>query len=494
MEQHPVEIEAGETSLMEHEGSLSEGSTPQEQLLEAERSLRELIIDPVQHGREIGLSQEAAQEVDRGYQTAMSPLREQSGRILRSLRAGVLAVTLLHAPQSAGTSSTAPGLEERSQEHVSVVMPNATPEVLPDSVEDEEVGDESEEVEADDQTSDEGQFIEGVELSKEELKLAERRNELHQEFIRSKERVAEGFPDRASLLSFAADLSKESSVEYSLVYGEDEQGKLVVLKFDQGNDGAVFFSKEDLSANFPRSQGVNHVRVLHTHPQKAIADLLQESSLPVHSGPLSLPFSVPDLNLSIYHAWRNRYDDITKWQDATPGTYTAQQEIVDPSGVWSIEIDPTNSYVQEIMHARESRVVHGETGKALLEAHPSLTEESLAEIVRTLASPDELVWARAFATARSHGLSLEELLQISVAHQVSSVSSDGEEYDLSKLQLEVASSTPEERPQQLQKFIDFFAHKGIPVTYTPHDPLSPSHSQHPLEKDQHSSEHSRGSE
>ena len=109
---------------------------------------------------------------------------------------------------------------------------------------------------------------------------------------------------------------------------------------------------------------------------------MNEEEIAIPEGDLTIPFSVPDFNLAIRQAWHNRYDDAARWQEALPGSLSSVSEIVDPSGVWTLELDPTNVYVQAVVAAREQSVVEGEVGEQLLKEHPSLTKEELGELVR----------------------------------------------------------------------------------------------------------------
>lgn len=435
--------------------------------LESERAvLEERFLDPALRAQEAGLSVGEANRLTLGYEAVAVEIRAQADRVMQYARAGMLAATLATAPL--------PALAEAPQEGtVATIVVDGAASALESSnlSPDMESVSEEDEVLSEPDPSEGGPAWVPMEEhipTEEELTKEAARQQLSAERERVTAEVEKGFPNREALLAFYADLAEKSAVEYFIIYGEDHQGDLVVLRQAQGEAGTVTLRKRDLATDVSRERGINHVRVLHTHPRRAIEEAMNEEEIAIPEGDLTIPFSVPDFNLAIRQAWHNRYDDAARWQEAMPGSLSSVSEIVDPSGVWTLELDPTNAYVQAVVAAREQSIVGSDLGEQLLKEHPSLTKEELGELVRVYTSPDDLVSSRVVSAVRKHGLTYSDLNMISAQHQLSSLSEDGELYDLSRMQLKVGASAPEDRGKAIEEFIAFFAEKGIAVTYTPH--------------------------
>lgn len=210
-------------------------------------------------------------------------------------------------------------------------------------------------------------------------------------------RIEQGFTNEEELMQFYSDMAREGKFEHVVIYGITQTGELKIFFHDIGDSMWYGVSQEDSRIDKPRAQHVTALRLLHTHTAHAAEERKSEGLFDAKTDPLEtvLPFSSADLNTAITMGWLNRYDDVSLWRDSIPGACTYDNIVVDPTGVWTYSVDPTHPYIHEIMQRKLDMVLDSSDAKTLLTKYPDLSKEKLAEMIRTLASPDSFVRARA---------------------------------------------------------------------------------------------------
>jgi len=307
---------------------------------------------------------------------------------------------------------------------------------------------------------DEGDIARGEEITRMNMEQLEKQAEIFQ----TRERIDQGFANEEEVLTFFGELADRGYVEHGLLYAITEGGSIEILLYTPGDATTLENEIEDFDVEPYRARGLKVLKNLHTHPKKAIEGLFAEEGKTAPELSAPMPFSVPDLNIAMWTAYSDRYTEAEQWQQSPSGTYSYENIVVDPTGVWTYEVNPSHPYVQEVMQARINRALSSDAAKRFLASHPDMSEEQFTNMMIAITSADPIVRGREDLYIMENKFNTKDL--IAVVNAISGggmMNEGGTEYDLTGRQFDVMQGTS----QDIQKFIDYFRDRGVNVTYTP---------------------------
>lgn len=292
-------------------------------------------------------------------------------------------------------------------------------------------------------------------------------------------RMEQGFASRHELLSYFAELARTHRAEYATLYGVRNDGGVTLGEYyTSGRSDLVLPAKEGATFSLSplRFGNVFEVRYLHTHPERAITEVVREEGLGGNTslevslpndpeiGRRPLPFSSVDISTAIFGTIRNQLEGMARGGDAVHDERAFVSEVVDPSGTWEITVDLAHPYLREHAEAREASALETKEARDLMERY-GLTAEELRDILRGVTSPDEFVARRSLGREEVKNM---DFLHVWSAYMVAGVVGSTGENELTELQLEFLRHDADTDKDVIDRYTAALAERGLHVTFTPH--------------------------